>query len=261
MALPAELVRPLARYAGQARRDEVEAARHHLASAGDVDPDPDGSQARGPRPASLGRPTGAAGSQLPAPAPPAAEPDLAVDLGRGLVLANPILVASGTFGYGIEYGDVVDDPAARRDLLQGHDAEAADRQPHAPRDRDARRHAQLDRPPEPGRRRGHREVRRHVDRLEGAGDRERRRRVGRGLRRGRAPARRRARRRRHRAEHQLPERRQGRAPVRDRRGGRRRGHRRRPPGDGPAAAREARRRTSPTSDRSRRRSRTPAPTR
>jgi len=34
--------------------------------------------------------------------------DLRVDLGRGLVLPNPILVASGTFGYGIEYGDVVD---------------------------------------------------------------------------------------------------------------------------------------------------------
>ena len=33
--------------------------------------------------------------------------DLAPDRG-GLVLANPILVASGTFGYGIEYGDVVD---------------------------------------------------------------------------------------------------------------------------------------------------------
>ncbi|MFI5226844.1 MAG: dihydroorotate dehydrogenase [Candidatus Limnocylindrales bacterium] len=37
--------------------------------------------------------------------------DLTVDLapGRGgLVLANPVLVASGTFGYGIEYGEVVD---------------------------------------------------------------------------------------------------------------------------------------------------------
>ncbi len=33
--------------------------------------------------------------------------ELSVDLGRGLVLPNPILVASGTFGYGIEYGDVV----------------------------------------------------------------------------------------------------------------------------------------------------------
>ena len=39
---------------------------------------------------------------------PAAEVDMAVDLGRGLVLPNPILVASGTFGYGVEYGDVVD---------------------------------------------------------------------------------------------------------------------------------------------------------
>lgn len=34
--------------------------------------------------------------------------DLSVDLGRGLTLPNPILVASGTFGYGIEYGEVVD---------------------------------------------------------------------------------------------------------------------------------------------------------
>jgi dihydroorotate dehydrogenase (NAD+) catalytic subunit len=49
----------------------------------------------------------------PASAPPV-EPaapfdiDLTVDLGRGLVLPSPILVASGTFGYGIEYGDVVE---------------------------------------------------------------------------------------------------------------------------------------------------------
>jgi dihydroorotate dehydrogenase (NAD+) catalytic subunit len=34
--------------------------------------------------------------------------DLSVDLGRGLVLENPILVASGTFGYGTEYADVVE---------------------------------------------------------------------------------------------------------------------------------------------------------
>jgi dihydroorotate dehydrogenase (NAD+) catalytic subunit len=34
--------------------------------------------------------------------------DLSVDLGRGLVLANPLLVASGTFGYGVEYGEVVE---------------------------------------------------------------------------------------------------------------------------------------------------------
>ena len=34
--------------------------------------------------------------------------DLSADLGRGLVLVNPILVASGTFGYGVEYAEVVD---------------------------------------------------------------------------------------------------------------------------------------------------------
>jgi dihydroorotate dehydrogenase (NAD+) catalytic subunit len=41
-------------------------------------------------------------------APPDVSINLSVDLGRGLVLANPILVASGTFGYGTEYADVVD---------------------------------------------------------------------------------------------------------------------------------------------------------
>jgi dihydroorotate dehydrogenase (NAD+) catalytic subunit len=45
----------------------------------------------------------------PPPAPPLESGvDLSVDLGRGLVLANPVMVASGTFGYGVEYGDVVD---------------------------------------------------------------------------------------------------------------------------------------------------------
>jgi dihydroorotate dehydrogenase (NAD+) catalytic subunit len=34
--------------------------------------------------------------------------DLSVDLGRGLQLRNPLMVASGTFGYGVEYGEVVD---------------------------------------------------------------------------------------------------------------------------------------------------------
>jgi dihydroorotate dehydrogenase (NAD+) catalytic subunit len=44
-----------------------------------------------------------------APSPVAADTvDLSVDLGRGLMLPNPILVASGTFGYGVEYGEVVD---------------------------------------------------------------------------------------------------------------------------------------------------------
>jgi dihydroorotate dehydrogenase (NAD+) catalytic subunit len=47
-------------------------------------------------------------SRAPEASPPDAPVDLSVDLGRGLRLENPILVASGTFGYGVEYGDVVD---------------------------------------------------------------------------------------------------------------------------------------------------------
>ena len=59
-----------------------------------------------------------AGLGAPAPATPTLAEraaleliDLSVDLAPehgGLVLSNPILVASGTFGYGIEYGEVVD---------------------------------------------------------------------------------------------------------------------------------------------------------
>jgi dihydroorotate dehydrogenase (NAD+) catalytic subunit len=68
-----------------------------------------------PRPAS-----GTAGSSRPSARDGAAQTNVAredasgspvgfsVDLGRGLVLPNPILVASGTFGYGIEHGELVD---------------------------------------------------------------------------------------------------------------------------------------------------------
>ncbi|HEY5628888.1 MAG TPA: dihydroorotate dehydrogenase, partial [Candidatus Limnocylindrales bacterium] len=56
----------------------------------------DGSVSLAPRPE----------PQLPAGA--TTDIDLSVDLGRGLVLRNPLLVASGTFGYGTEYADVVD---------------------------------------------------------------------------------------------------------------------------------------------------------
>jgi dihydroorotate dehydrogenase (NAD+) catalytic subunit len=60
----------------------------------------------GPAPSARARPA-AARAEAPQ-AVPAADVDLSVDLGRGLILPNPVLVASGTFGYGIEYGDVVD---------------------------------------------------------------------------------------------------------------------------------------------------------
>jgi dihydroorotate dehydrogenase (NAD+) catalytic subunit len=60
------------------------------------------------RTSSLGAPRATPVARTKPEPPPIIDVDLSVDLGRGLVLANPILVASGTFGYGVEYGDVVD---------------------------------------------------------------------------------------------------------------------------------------------------------
>ncbi len=67
-----------------------------------------------PRQASVGAP--ATGPGRPVGATPEASTDaiggrpveLAVDLGRGLVLANPLLAASGSMGYGVEVADAVD---------------------------------------------------------------------------------------------------------------------------------------------------------
>jgi dihydroorotate dehydrogenase (NAD+) catalytic subunit len=74
-------------------------------------PSSDRSAAVGPRsgapPAAEPRPADRSASSA-VEREPILEVDLSVDLGRGLVLTNPILVASGTFGYGVEYGDVVD---------------------------------------------------------------------------------------------------------------------------------------------------------
>jgi dihydroorotate dehydrogenase (NAD+) catalytic subunit len=56
----------------------------------------------------LGRPARAAAFDRASVADAAGQVDLSVELAAGLRLDNPVLVASGTFGYGIEYGDVVD---------------------------------------------------------------------------------------------------------------------------------------------------------
>ncbi len=61
-----------------------------------------------PRPKSEPRPAAAPASASGPDDTRDVDVDLSVDLGRGLILPNPILVASGTFGYGVEYGDVVD---------------------------------------------------------------------------------------------------------------------------------------------------------
>ena len=82
-----------ARPAGSARRRPVDA------------PNPEPSVRSGKAAARASRPVPPARPTMVAI--PASEVDLSVDLGRGLVLPNPIMVASGTFGYGVEYGDVV----------------------------------------------------------------------------------------------------------------------------------------------------------
>ena len=61
-----------------------------------------------PAPPSRARPIVARPAAAGARPAESVDVDLSIDLGRGLVLRNPILVASGTFGYGIEYGDVVE---------------------------------------------------------------------------------------------------------------------------------------------------------
>jgi dihydroorotate dehydrogenase (NAD+) catalytic subunit len=88
----------------------VKAKRRVVTSGRGTGPASPTHRPRRPRPPSdPARPTrpSAVAAAPASPTPPAAV-DLSVDLGRGLVLPNPILVASGTFGYGVEYGDVVE---------------------------------------------------------------------------------------------------------------------------------------------------------
>lgn len=46
-------------------------------------------------------------------------PDLRVDVGGGLSLANPVIAASGTFGYGVEYAGVADPAALGAVVVKG----------------------------------------------------------------------------------------------------------------------------------------------
>ena len=66
-----------------------------------------------PRPAGRGgsgNPGGSGVAAMSVPVEPAVEaaPDLTVDLGRGLLLRNPLLVASGAMGFGLELDDLVE---------------------------------------------------------------------------------------------------------------------------------------------------------
>ncbi len=50
---------------------------------------------------------------------PDAAPHLAVDVGAGLTLRNPVIAASGTFGYGVEFAGVVDLAALGAIVVKG----------------------------------------------------------------------------------------------------------------------------------------------
>lgn len=92
------------------------AARAPRAAAANPGSAPTGSARRRSTPGSSAlAPAPRGGRRPPDPVAPDTTPlavDLSVDLAPqrpgALVLRNPILVASGTFGYGIEYGEVVD---------------------------------------------------------------------------------------------------------------------------------------------------------
>jgi dihydroorotate dehydrogenase (NAD+) catalytic subunit len=91
----------------------VKAKRKTIVGAprrGGIKRDPDVARPTKPlKSATSKRPAATAIAAVEAPPPVRPEDvEMTVDLGRGLVLPNPILVASGTFGYGVEYGDVVD---------------------------------------------------------------------------------------------------------------------------------------------------------
>ena len=90
----------------------------------------------------------------PVPAPVDLSVDLAPDRPGALVLRNPVLVASGTFGYGIEYGEVVDVDRLGAICCKGTTLKPRIGNAPPTGHRDARWDAQLDRAPEPGRGRG-----------------------------------------------------------------------------------------------------------
>ena len=68
----------------------------------------------------------------------------------GMTMKNPIVMASGTFGFGEEYGQFFDLSELGGHLRQGPHPHTAGGQPAPPHRRDPHGDAQLGGPPEPG---------------------------------------------------------------------------------------------------------------
>ena len=75
---------------------------------------------------------------------PSGPPDLSVSF-AGIELKNPIIAASGTFGYGIEFEDIVHLDKLGGFVSQGSVQRTYDRQSPAAPVRDARRNAECHR--------------------------------------------------------------------------------------------------------------------
>ena len=76
--------------------------------------------------------------------------DLRVNV-AGVEFQNPLIAASGTFGFGHEYNEFYPLSALGGHLLQGHHHQGTPRQPAAPCDGNPRRHAQRCGPAKPRR--------------------------------------------------------------------------------------------------------------
>ena len=130
--------------------------------------------------------------------------DLSVRIGS-LTLKNPLIAASGCFGYGVEYADLVDLSSLGAVVVKGPVPRGTRRASGAAHRRDAGRHAERDRPAGDRRPPLRRREAAGTARAPRHGHRQRLRHDARRIRRGLAhPVRRRGR-RRHRAEHLVPE--------------------------------------------------------
>ena len=115
--------------------------------------------------------------------------NLSVQIGR-LTLQNPVTVASGTFGYGVEYAQLLDLNQLGAVTVKGIRLESRAWQPDAAHRRSHQRPAQRHRPARSGRGRLHQEILAVPQHADSADNHQHLGHDRRGIRRGRAPLRR-----------------------------------------------------------------------